>query len=857
MLCERCHRREATVNVVTVINKEKVSKWLCSECAKEVAAQGMQAGHQDAETARNFLEELFGSMIPFQGAADEEASGREGGAGKYTTALNRTLLDASRLAHRRGSDELGTEHVLWAMLQVGDSEASHLLVHCGVDKYTLMGELETWMPRKDKDGKVPPSYSKEMRAALEYAESFTKADGLYKVSSGHMLLGILAVPESVAGRVLACFHITLERVQGMMHEEFIRTRALPEGNQFESQALKEQQASQERKVLKLLEGFGRNLNELARQDKLDSVLGRDRELETVMRILCRRTKNNPVIIGEAGVGKTALAEGLAQRIVHKEVPEFLQEKVIFSLELGYVVAGAKYRGELEERLRNIIEAVKHSPNIILFIDEIQMLMNGGTDGNMSIGNIIKPALARGELHVIGATTIEDYRKSIEKDAALERRFQPVRVDAPDVKASLAILKHLAPRYEAYHHVQIREGALEAAVKLSDRYLPDRNLPDKAIDIMDEACASVRMHSVKDFTGEMGDPVVDEDVVRMVISQWTNIPLTRLTTADSKNLVKLEEQLHDRIVGQNEAVHAVAQAVRRARAGMKDPHRPVGTFLFLGPTGVGKTELAKTLAENLFGDERALIRIDMSEYMDKYTSSRLIGAPPGYVGYEEGGVLTSAVKHRPYSVILLDEIEKADPDIFNLLLQIMDDGRLTDGQGVTVDFRNTVLIMTSNACAELMSEKQTLGFGAHAEADVANKKDKVLEGIRSIFRPEFLNRLDEILVFDPLTKKDLARIVDKMLEELQGRLDETGLRLSVTPLAKDKLLQVGMDMRYGARPLRRALQREIEDKLADLYLEGTFEGGDRVLVDVIGEEFVFTKMKETGTLVPVAEEPAHV
>ena len=830
MLCERCHRREATVNVVTVINKEKVSKWLCSECAKEVAAQGMQAGHQDAETARNFLEELFGSMIPFQGAADEEASGREGGAGKYTTALNRTLLDASRLAHRRGSDELGTEHVLWAMLQVGDSEASHLLVHCGVDKYTLMGELETWMPRKDKDGKVPPSYSKEMRAALEYAESFTKADGLYKVSSGHMLLGILAVPESVAGRVLARFHITLERVQGMMHEEFIRTRALPEGNQFESQALKEQQASQERKVLKLLEGFGRNLNELARQDKLDSVLGRDRELETVMRILCRRTKNNPVIIGEAGVGKTALAEGLAQRIVHKEVPEFLQEKVIFSLELGYVVAGAKYRGELEERLRNIIEAVKHSPNIILFIDEIQMLMNGGTDGNMSIGNIIKPALARGELHVIGATTIEDYRKSIEKDAALERRFQPVRVDAPDVKASLAILKHLAPRYEAYHHVQIREGALEAAVKLSDRYLPDRNLPDKAIDIMDEACASVRMHSVKDFTGEMGDPVVDEDVVRMVISQWTNIPLTRLTTADSKNLVKLEEQLHDRIVGQNEAVHAVAQAVRRARAGMKDPHRPVGTFLFLGPTGVGKTELAKTLAENLFGDERALIRIDMSEYMDKYTSSRLIGAPPGYVGYEEGGVLTSAVKHRPYSVILLDEIEKADPDIFNLLLQIMDDGRLTDGQGVTVDFRNTVLIMTSNACAELMSEKQTLGFGAHAEADVANKKDKVLEGIRSIFRPEFLNRLDEIIEFRPLTKANIRGIVELLIADTNRRLADRQLSIRLTDEAKKYIVDGGYDPVYGARPLKRYMQKNVETLAAKAILADGAGEGDVIEID---------------------------
>jgi ATP-dependent Clp protease ATP-binding subunit ClpC len=850
VLCERCGEREATVNVVAVVNNKKVSKWLCNECAKEFAAEGIRAGKEDAETARNFLEELFGTMAA-RNSADE--NGQEQGR---TTPLNRILLDASRLAQRRGDEELGTEHVLWSILQVPNTEAAHLLLHCGVDKYTLLGELESWMPRGTERTKGLPTYSKEMRSALEYARRFTESDGLYKVSSGHLLLGLLAVDGCVANRVLARFHITLSRIQAMMHDEFVRTQKLPEDNKFKTEALQEEKEKEEQKALQLLSGFGRNLNELAKEDKLDPVLGRDRELETVMRILCRRTKNNPVIIGEAGVGKTAIAEGLAQRIVRGDVPEFLKDKVIFSLELGYVVAGAKYRGELEERLRNIMEAVKHSTRIILFIDELQMIMNGGGDGNVNISNILKPALARGELHVIGATTLDDYRKSIEKDSALERRFQPVRVDAPDVAASIDILKNLAPRYEAYHHVQIRDAALEAAVKLSDRYLPDRNLPDKAIDIMDEACASVRMHSVKDYSGEMGDPVVDEDTVRMVISQWTNIPLTRLTAADSKNLVKLEERLHERIVGQNTAVRAVAQSVRRARAGMKDPHRPVGTFLFLGPTGVGKTELAKALAENLFGDERALIRIDMSEYMDKYTSSRLIGAPPGYVGYEEGGVLTGAVKHRPYSVILLDEIEKADPDIFNLLLQIMEDGRLTDGQGVTVDFRNTVLIMTSNACAELMSEKQSLGFGSHGEKDTSIKKDKVLEGIRGVFRPEFLNRLDEILVFDPLGKKELARIVDKMLDELQSRMTETQLRLHVTPAAKDKLLEVGMDLRYGARPLRRALQREIEDKLADLYLEGTLSRGDAVRIDAIGGEFVFAKVQETGSLVPVQEEPAH-
>ncbi len=639
-----------------------------------------------------------------------------------------------------------------------------------------------------------------------------------------------------------------------MHEEFIQTHALPEKNKFKSQAKKEKAEAELQKALKLLNGFGRNLNELASQDKLDPMLGREKELEHVMRILCRRTKNNPVLIGESGVGKTAIAEGLAQRIANREVPEFLSDKIIFSLELGYVVAGAKYRGELEERLRNIIEAVKHCPRIILFMDELQMLMNGG-DGTMNIANIIKPALARGELHVIGATTLEDYRKSVEKDAALERRFQPVRVDAPDTEAALKILKRLSGRYERYHHVQVTEEALEAAVKLSDRYLTDRNLPDKAIDILDEACASVRLHSSKDYSGQMGDPVVDADTVRHIISQWTNIPLTRLNAAESSSLLQLENALHERIVGQNAAVKGVAQAVRRARAGLKDPRRPVGSFLFLGPTGVGKTELAKALAENLFGDERALLRFDMSEYMEKHTASRLIGAPPGYVGYEEGGRLTSAVKRRPYSIILLDEIEKAHPDIFNLLLQIMEDGRLTDGQGVTVDFRNCVILMTSNACAEMMSDRRSLGFAADADTAVANQKQNILQGIKDIFRPEFLNRLDEIIVFDPLGKKELAQIVDKMLEELQKRLQDTGMSLRMTAAARDKLLQRGMDVRYGARPLRRALQKEIEDKLADLYLEGTFSAGDHILIDVLSGDFSFSRLKEAETenMVPVQEE----
>lgn len=857
MLCEQCGKREATVNVVCVVNDKKINKWLCSQCAKEFASKGLlqdRSGGGLSEGTRNLLEEIFAPLrgLALDGGGDRE----EREAREYTEEARRILRAARRCAAQRKHEEVGTEHILWGILQEKDCFAAYLLVRCGVDKYTLLGELESWMGMA-KEGALAENYSGQAQGAMKYARAFADVDDLYLVSSAHLLMGLLAQENCVASRVLSRFKVAMKQVSMLMKEEFIQTRELPEGNKLKSEVQEEKRRENLKRTLDMLKDFGRNLNDLAEKNKLDPVIGREEELNHLMRILCRRTKNNPVIIGEAGVGKTAVAEGLARKIVAKEVPEFLQDKIIFSLELGYVIAGAKYRGELEERLRDIIEAVKASPQIILFMDEMQMLMNG-TDGNMSIANIIKPALSRGELHVIGATTTDEYRKTIEKDAALERRFQPVMVKAPSTEETLEILKRLCGRYEKFHKVHITEEALGAAVRLSDRYIPDRNLPDKAIDVIDEACAGIRLQSVKDYTGQMGDPMVTGDTVRKVISLWTDIPLTRLTAAESRSLLQLEETLHQRVVGQNDAIRGIARAVRRARAGMKDPHRPVGSFLFLGPTGVGKTELAKALAETLFGDERALIRLDMSEFMEKHTASRLIGAPPGYIGYEEGGKLTTMVKRRPYSVILLDEIEKAHPDIFNLLLQIMEDGRLTDGQGVTVDFRNTLLIMTSNACADLMANRTTMGFTASADQEAKATKEKVLDGIKKIFRPEFLNRVDETVVFDQLGKKELAAILDRMLADLQKRQAETGLKLKATPAAWDKLLEEGTDVRYGARPLRRAMQRHIEDRLADLYLEGTFSKGDHVLIDVFNGDFSFTKIvsAQQDSLVPVEKETTH-
>ena len=661
-----------------------------------------------------------------------------------------------------------------------------------------------------------------------------------------------------------------------------RRRAVP-GRRIQQPPLE-----QKDDVLEVLKSYGRNLNDEARHGRIDPVIGRDVEVERIIQILCRRTKNNPVIIGEAGVGKTAVAEALATRIVHGEVPEFLQNKLIFSLELGMLVAGAKYRGEFEERMKQILELLRSDKRIILFIDELHTIIGAGSaEGSIDAANIIKPALARGELQIIGATTSDEYRKHIEKDAALERRFQPVLVSAPNVENSIKMLTGLSKRYEKFHKLEILPEAVQAAVELSDRYITDRNLPDKAIDLLDEACARLRIKLYKksaparklqeelEFVQLEKDeavakqnfeeaaklrneelalqtkltealveasktmPVSSEDVAE-VVAAWTVIPLAKLTESESAKLLELDARLSKRVIGQNEAVQAVSKAVRRARAGFKDKNRPVGSFLFLGPTGVGKTELAKALAQELFGDERAMLRFDMSEYMEKHTTARLIGAPPGYVGYDEGGQLTDAVRRKPYCVVLLDEIEKAHPDVFNLLLQIMEDGRLTDGQGRTVDFRNAVIIMTSNAGAQRLATTKPLGFAASATSELANRKEQVLGEIKHLFRPEFLNRVDEILVFNPLEAAQLERIADNLVAELNERMAANQLSIELMPSARVLLLAEGSDSKYGARPLRRALRKLVEDPVSDLFLAGKFHKGDKLLAEALpgSKELVF-------------------
>lgn len=851
MLCERCHKREATMHVVCVVNNKQIDKWLCAQCARELAPDNVIDVTSDS--MKEFLEDLlkpFSKKIPALSALEEKDGKQE-----YTQDAEKVLVMAEKYARQRKQEHVGTEHILLALLNV-NCYAVKLLESLKINRDMVRVELSSWMSGNG-ESEEPIGFSPKAEEVLELARNFAKKDLLSQASTAHILLGLVAEEECVAARVLAHFDLNWTKLQNQMHEDFISTKELPEGNKFQAQMEEEQAKEKLEKALDALQGFGRNLNELALQGKLDPVVGRDSEIEHTSRVLSRRTKNNPVLIGEAGVGKTAVAEGLAQKIVSKEVPEFLQDKIVFSLELGSILGGSKYRGDLEERMQEIIETVRECPQLILFIDELQMLMNGG-DGTVSMGNLLKPSLGRGELHVIGATTVTDYRKSIERDAALERRFQPIMIKAPTVEQTLTILNTLRPRYESYHQVQIKDEALQAAAELSDRYISDRNLPDKAIDLLDEACAEIRLHSVKDYSGQMGKPQVERCTIEKVISEWTNIPLERLTIAESKNLMHLEEQLHKRVMGQETAVGVVAKAMRRARAGLKDLNRPVGSFLFLGPTGVGKTELAKALAENLFGDERALVRFDMSEYMEKHTVSRLIGAPPGYVGYDEGGQLTSVIKRRPYAVVLLDEIEKAHPDVFNILLQIMEDGRLTDGQGNTVDFRNTILVMTSNASAEKLAGGKALGFAASDSEQEQNKKQAVLEDIKQVFRPEFLNRVDEVIVFDTLGKKELSLIVDKLLAEMQGRLTEMGLQLKASAAARAKLLAVGMDTRYGARPLRRALRKNVEDKLADLYLSGVFGRGDTVYLDVVGGEFAFTHVenKPEDVCVPLGEEVAH-
>lgn len=808
---------------------------------------------------------------------------------RFTDDAQRVLSFAQEAALELGHDYVGTEHVLIGLIKVKNSVAAKALNELGLSAETIIEDVEEHIGRGNK--KVSSVYmTPRVKHVLELAVEVANHMNHNYVGTEHILLGLLSDGGGVAVGLLRNHNIRASDIVEVIRDilgSSGRTSHNSEDNQDSSS-------------LGDIADFGTDLNESAKQGKIDPVIGRDKEITRVIQILSRRTKNNPVLIGEPGVGKTAIAEGLAQRIVNGNVPEILRNKRIISLSISSMLAGAKYRGEFEERLKKAIDEVQKHDDMIIFIDEIHTLVGAGaTEGAMDAANILKPALARGEFQVIGATTLDEYKKHIEKDAALERRFQPVLVGEPSEEDALEILKGLRDRYEAFHKAKITDEALEAAVSLSSRYITDRFLPDKAIDVVDEAASKVRMKvfsaapdvkaletqladvkkekeaavTAQEFekAAEMRDEekriekeindkknaakensdaklvVTDEDIAS-VVAQWTGIPVSKIAQEESESLLHLEEELHKRVIGQDEAVVAVSKAVRRARAGLKDPKRPIGSFLFLGPTGVGKTELARALAVALFGDETAMIRLDMSEYMEKHTVSRLVGAPPGYVGYEEGGQLTDAVRRKPYSVILLDEVEKAHADFFNILLQVLDDGRLTDSQGRTVDFRNTVIIMTSNLGSNaLRKSSPELGFLAAKKSDSASDasnevnfkeaKKSVMDAVKRHFRPEFLNRIDEMIVFHALTSNDLKQIVTILMDTVVKRLGDMGLSLEISPAAMDMLVKEGSDFSMGARPLKRAIQRLIEDPISDLILQGNAPKGATIKADVEDEHII--------------------
>lgn len=809
---------------------------------------------------------------------------------RFTDDAQRVLSLAQEAALELGHDYVGTEHVLIGLTKVKNGVAAKALEELGLVTEDIFEAVEEHVGRGNK--KATSIYmTPRVKHVLELAIQVANHMNHNYVGTEHILLGLLSDGSGVAVAILRAMNIRSNDVVEAIRSILGSNKGSNNGGQ---------EGINSNNDLGELSDFATDLNESAKQGKIDPVIGRDTEIQRVIQILSRRTKNNPVLIGEPGVGKTAIAEGLAQRIVTGNVPEILRNKRIISLSIGSMLAGAKYRGEFEERLKKAIDEVQQHDDMIIFIDEIHTLVGAGaTEGAMDAANILKPALARGEFQVIGATTLDEYKKHIEKDAALERRFQPVQVGEPNEEDALEILKGLRDRYEAFHKAKITDEALTAAVSLSSRYITDRFLPDKAIDVVDEAASKVRMkvfsaapdvkaledrlNTVKkekeaavtsqDFEKaaklrdeeqsllkEIGDKksiakeksdqklIVTEEDIAAVVAQWTGIPVAKIAEEESATLLHLEEELHKRVVGQDEAVTAVAKAVRRARAGLKDPKRPIGSFLFLGPTGVGKTELARALASSLFGDESAMIRLDMSEYMEKHTVSRLVGAPPGYVGYEEGGQLTDAVRRKPYSVILLDEVEKAHADFFNILLQVLDDGRLTDSQGRTVDFRNTVIIMTSNLGAKALHKNSPeLGFLAAKKADSnvdENKgidfkeaKKSVMDAVKRYFRPEFLNRIDEMIVFHPLTEEDLKEIVTILMSDVTKRLEERDLQLEISPEAMKLLVKEGSDFTMGARPLKRAIQRLIEDPVSDLILKGDAKEGKIIKADAKDNDLV--------------------
>jgi ATP-dependent Clp protease ATP-binding subunit ClpC len=807
--------------------------------------------------------------------------------GRFTERAQKVLRFAQEEAKAFKHGYVGTEHILLGVLKENEGMAKGLLNDLGVsgeavrnliDEYEGKGEMEFYK----NEIPLTPRTKRLLELSLLEARNL----GHNYIAPEHILLALIRESEGVAYTILTNLGADIEKLR----------KELIDSLSGEQKVGGTASASKSAEVdTPTLNQFGRDLTDMAREGKLDPVIGRANETQRLLEILCRRIKNNPCLIGDPGVGKTAIAEGLAQKIVEGEIPEILKDKRVVTLDLSSMVAGSKYRGEFEDRLKKVMEEIRKANNVILFIDEIHTIIGaGGAEGAIDASNILKPALARGEIQCIGATTIDEYRKHIEKDAALERRFQPITVGEPTKEEAIQILKGLRDKYEAHHRVKITDGAIEAAVNLSDRYISDRYLPDKAIDLIDEAGAKVRIQnltappdlkqieeemektckekedaiSIQDFEKaaqlrdkekELKDKlenlklnwktqhdsytqVVSEIQIAGVISRWTNIPVEKLTEKESERLLKLEEILHNRVIGQSEAVKSIARAVRRARVGLKDPKRPIGSFIFLGPTGVGKTELSKALAEAMFGEEGNMIRIDMSEYMDKHTVSRLIGSPPGYVGYDEGGQLTEKVRRNPYSVVLFDEIEKAHPDVFNILLQILEDGRLTDGKGKTVDFKNTIVIMTSNAGASTIKKQKSVGFAMGGEKQRENEyekmKDNIMEELKRSFRPEFLNRIDDIIVFHQLEEKDLRQIVKLMLASVAERLEEQDIILKFDEAAEAVITKEGFDLVYGARPLRRAITKAVEDKLSEEILRGTVNRGQQVRVTAKDNELIF-------------------
>jgi ATP-dependent Clp protease ATP-binding subunit ClpC len=820
----------------------------------------------------------------------------------FTPRAQQVLALSRKEADRFNHNYVGTEHLLLGLIKLGQGVAVNVLQKMGLDLETVRQEVEKQVGSGQENkmtGNIP--YTPRVKKVLALAGKEAKALQHSYVGTEHILLGLLREGEGVAAQVLRNLEVDLDRTRNEVLKEldpnFTPSEEGEEGmegveaNEGEETAAAGGPARKEAKT-PALKAFGRDLTELARKGELDPVIGRAEEIERVIQILCRRSKNNPVLIGEAGVGKTAIAEGLAQEIVVGSVPELLADKRVITLDLALMVAGTKYRGQFEERIKAVMDEIRKNKNIILFIDELHTIVGAGSaEGAMDASNIIKPALSRGELQCIGATTLNEYRKHIEKDSALERRFQSVKVEAPSVEDTVLILKGLRPKYEAHHKAVITDAALEAAAKLSDRYLTGRFLPDKAIDIMDEAGSRARIGamtrppSTKDLEADIDrirgekeaaikaqdfekaaalrdtekkakedleaalaawrkerderEVVVGEDEIMQVLSKWTGVPLQRMEQKETAKLLAMEEDLKKRVIGQDEAVIAISKALRRSRADLKDPRRPIGSFIFLGPTGVGKTFLARSLAEFMFGDPDAIIQIDMSEYMEKFTSSRLIGSPPGYVGHEEGGQLSEAVRRRPYSVVLFDEVEKAHPDVMHLLLQILEEGTVTDSLGRKIDFRNTIIILTSNVGAELIKKQTTLGFGApkHDEG-YDTMQGKILEETKRVFKPEFLNRLDDIIVFHTLSKEMLTRIVDLEVAKVAGRIKDKEIVLTLDAAAHEFLIDKGYDPTYGARPMRRAVERYLEDPMAEEILRGSFKAGDQVEVTRDGDKLSF-------------------